>query len=98
MNSVFQVLNAGYSVLVGIWCLFLLTGLKRETPVSFRVGMFLSGVSFMTHGFLSLLGVLGNAWATPEVIASSFVPCLVSAIFAWVSSRRTKRDTHGKVD
>lgn len=61
-----------------------------------RIGLLLSGASFITYGVLSLLVGLGVAWATPEVIGWSFVPCLFCLVFAWVTSKRIKRKHHDK--
>lgn len=96
MNSFFQMISGGYCGIVGVWCLGLMFHTGRQNPMAIRIGLLLSGASFITFGVLSLLGALGFAWVTPMMIALSFVPCLLCSALAWVTSKMVKRKHHDK--
>ena len=94
--DVYQIFSGGFCGFVGVWLLFLMFQTGRQNPIAIRIGLLLSGASFITFGVLSLLGGLGFAWATPEMIGWSFVPCLFCSVFAWVTSKMIKRKRHDK--
>ena len=96
MDAYFQIFSGGYCGLVGVCVFFLMFQTGRQNPSAIHIGLLLSGASFITYGVLSLLGGLGFAWATPEVIGWSFVPCLFCFVFGWVASKRIKRKRHDK--
>jgi hypothetical protein len=90
------ILGGGFCGIAGVWFLYLMFHTGRQTPMVIRIGLLMSGVSFMTYGVLAVLGGYGVAWATPEMVGWSFVPCLVCGVFAWVTSKRINRKCHDK--
>ena len=96
MDTFFQIISGGYCGIVGVWFLYLMFHTGRQNPMTIRIGLLLSGASFITYGVLVLLGALGIAWATPKIIVLSFVPCLICSVFAWVTTKMIARKSHDK--
>ena len=90
------ILGGTFCGIVGVWFVFEMFQTVRQNPMAIRIGLLVSGASFITFGVLSLLGGHGFAWVKPEVIGWSFVPCLLCAGFWWVSQKMIARRSHNK--
>ncbi len=85
------ILGGVYCGVVGGWFLFLLLARGRPTCWPIRLGLMLSGASFIAFGVVTILGGLGVAWVTLELRGWTFVPCLLCSGWAWLASRKSQR-------